>query len=69
MNFSPDAVETSYAFCRRMGRRAGSSFYAGFLLLPAEKRFTRTNIRKLTKDTPLMDSGLLGPVRLLVEQH
>ncbi|MCX6915262.1 MAG: glycosyl hydrolase [Verrucomicrobia bacterium] len=38
-------------------------------LLPAEKRFTRTNIRKLTKDTPLMDSGLLGPVRLLVEQH
>ena len=35
--------------------------------LPPEKRFTRTNIRKLTKDTPLMDSGLLGPVRLLPE--
>jgi hypothetical protein len=33
-------------------------------LAPAE-RLTRTNIRKLTKDTPLMDSGLLGPVRLL----
>jgi hypothetical protein len=33
--------------------------------LPPEKRFTRTNIRKLTRDTPLMDSGLLGPVRLL----
>jgi hypothetical protein len=36
--------------------------------LPAEQRFTRTNVRKLTKDTPLMDSGLLGPVRLLTEE-
>ncbi|HVM50781.1 MAG TPA: glycosyl hydrolase [Candidatus Acidoferrum sp.] len=36
--------------------------------LPPEKRLTRTNIRKLTKDTPLMPSGLLGPVRLLEEQ-
>jgi hypothetical protein len=32
--------------------------------LPPEKRFTRTNITKLTKDTPLIDSGLLGPVTL-----
>ena len=37
--------------------------------LPAEKRLTRTNIRKLTKDTPLMDSGLLGPVRILAEER
>jgi hypothetical protein len=37
--------------------------------LPPDKRFTRTNIRKLTKDTPLMDSGLLGPVRLLSEER
>jgi hypothetical protein len=29
------------------------------------KRFTSTNIRKLTKSTPLMESGLLGPVRVL----
>jgi len=33
--------------------------------LPAKKRLTRTNIRKLTKDTKLMESGLFGPVRLL----
>jgi hypothetical protein len=33
--------------------------------LPPEQRLTRTNIRKLTKDTPLMPSGLLGPVRIL----
>jgi hypothetical protein len=33
--------------------------------LPQEQRFTRTNIRKLTKETPLMESGLLGPVRLM----
>jgi hypothetical protein len=36
--------------------------------LAAEKRRTRTNIRKLTKDTPLMPSGLLGPVRVLAEE-
>jgi hypothetical protein len=33
--------------------------------LPIERRLTRTNIRKLTRQTPLMDSGLLGPVRLM----
>jgi hypothetical protein len=34
------------------------------------ERVTQTNIRKLTANTPLMPSGLLGPVRLLtvVEQ-
>jgi hypothetical protein len=36
--------------------------------LPEEQRLTRTNIRKLTKDTPLMESGLLGPVRLMEQQ-
>ena len=39
----------------------------GDQLLPLEQRFTRTNIRKLTKDTPLMDSRLFGPVRILSE--
>lgn len=34
--------------------------------LPPEQRLTRTNIRKLTKDTKLMESGLLGPVTLQV---
>jgi hypothetical protein len=33
--------------------------------LPPEQRFTRTNIRKLTRETPLADSGLFGPVTLL----
>jgi hypothetical protein len=36
--------------------------------LPAEKRLTRTNIRKLTPSTPLMESGLFGPVQLLIEK-
>src|SRR5208337_1379537 len=40
----------------------------GDQFLPPEQRLTRTNIRKLTKTTPLMDSGLLGPVRLLAEK-
>ena len=34
--------------------------------LPKEQRLTRTNIRKLTAQTPLEPAGLLGPVRLLV---
>ena len=32
--------------------------------LPPEKQFTETNIRKFTKATPLLPSGLLGPVIL-----
>lgn len=35
---------------------------------PPNKRLTRTNIRKLTRNTPLMESGLLGPVLLLTEK-
>jgi hypothetical protein len=38
----------------------------GDAALPEAKRRTRTNITKLTKDTPLEPSGLFGPVRLLV---
>jgi len=33
--------------------------------LPPERRLTRTNIRMLTKETPLMESGLMGPVTLV----
>jgi hypothetical protein len=40
----------------------------GDQFLPPGQRLTRTNIRKLTKATPLMESGLLGPVRLLSEK-
>ncbi|HVU33039.1 MAG TPA: glycosyl hydrolase [Opitutaceae bacterium] len=37
--------------------------------LPAERRFTRTNIAKLTARSPLMPSGLFGPVRVLREER
>ncbi|HXS68462.1 MAG TPA: glycosyl hydrolase [Candidatus Polarisedimenticolia bacterium] len=37
--------------------------------LPESRRFTRTNIRKLTSKTPLMASGLMGPVRILVSKR
>lgn len=33
--------------------------------LPQEKRFTLTNIHKFSKDTPLLPSGLIGPVKLV----
>jgi hypothetical protein len=41
----------------------------GDQFLPPAQRLTRTNIRKLAKTTPLMESGLLGPVRLLSEKQ
>jgi hypothetical protein len=39
----------------------------GDQLLPPEKRYTHTNIAKFRADSPLMPSGLLGPVRLLTK--
>ena len=36
----------------------------GDAALPPEKRLTRTNIRAFKADSPLMPSGLLGPIRL-----
>jgi hypothetical protein len=41
----------------------------GDQFLSPEKRLTRTNIRKLTKATPLMDSGLIGPVSIQAEEQ
>ncbi|MBN1395815.1 MAG: phytoene/squalene synthase family protein [Pirellulales bacterium] len=38
MNRNRDAIDASYRYCRQVSRRAGSSFHAGFILLPAEKR-------------------------------
>lgn len=40
----------------------------GDQFLPAAERKTKTNVRKLTRDTALMDSGLLGPVRVVVAE-
>jgi hypothetical protein len=37
--------------------------------LPAAQRLTQTNIRKLTAKTPLVPSGLFGPVKLLSENN
>jgi hypothetical protein len=39
----------------------------GDAALPPAKRFTQTNVRELKANTPLIESGLLGPVRLLRE--
>ena len=35
---------------------------------PPEQRYTRTNIQNLRANTPLMESGLLGPVKILSQQ-
>ena len=34
--------------------------------LPEDGRFTRTNITKFKKNSPLLKSGLLGPVYVIV---
>jgi hypothetical protein len=39
----------------------------GDAALPPEKRFTETNMRKFVSKSPLLSSGLLGPVQVLVE--
>jgi hypothetical protein len=38
----------------------------GDAFLPSEKRRTETNLRKFSASSPLLPSGLLGPVRVLV---
>jgi hypothetical protein len=40
----------------------------GDQFLPETERLTRTNIRQLTRRSPLMPSGLMGPVRLLARK-
>jgi len=37
----------------------------GDAALPVEQRLTKTNIQKLIATTPLIESGLLGPVRIV----
>jgi hypothetical protein len=39
----------------------------GDAALPPEKRLTKTNVTKFKKNTPLLPSGLLGPVSVMVE--
>jgi hypothetical protein len=39
----------------------------GDAALPESERITRTNITKFQPDTPLLPSGLLGPVQVLAE--
>lgn len=37
--------------------------------LPKEKRFTETNIHKFTEASPLLPSGLIGPVSILISDY
>ena len=40
----------------------------GDAALPPEKRFTVTNVQTYKKDSPLLSSGLLGPVTIQVSK-
>jgi hypothetical protein len=41
----------------------------GDQFLPPPERFTHTNVRHFTQASPLLESGLLGPVRLLAVER
>jgi hypothetical protein len=40
----------------------------GDQFLPMEERFAFTNIGKFTKESPLLESGLIGPVKIFISQ-
>ncbi len=40
----------------------------GDQFLPEDRRLAHTNVKKFTRDSPLMESGLLGPVRIHATQ-
>jgi hypothetical protein len=41
----------------------------GDQFLPEDKRFTKSNVMKFTKETPLLPAGLLGPVTLVFSEQ
>jgi len=51
MKPSHDAIHASYALCRRTARRAGSSFYPCFWLLPQPKRRAMDALYAFTRHT------------------
>ena len=71
-------METALPRGHHRGREAGSNSLEvqvtnlwpnrliGDQFLPEGQRFTHTNVRHFTQASPLLESGLLGPVRLLV---
>jgi len=64
MNYPRDALETSYAFCRQVSRRAGSSFHAGFLLLPKEKRRAMEALYAFMRHTDDLADDVVSPLPL-----
>ncbi len=67
MNPPPETVQQSYDICRRTSRRAGSSFYLGFCLLPRDKRRAMHALYAWMRhtddlaDRPLSAVGTSGP--------
>ncbi|MEN6406397.1 MAG: phytoene/squalene synthase family protein [Thermoguttaceae bacterium] len=62
MNAAGDLLKASYAECHRASRRSGSTFYAGFLLLPTERRRAMEALYAFLRQTDdLADAGLPGP--------
>ncbi|MEN6458878.1 MAG: squalene/phytoene synthase family protein [Thermoguttaceae bacterium] len=58
------AIDASYAHCRRLSRQAGSSFHAGFLLLPRSQRKAMWALYAFMRHTDdLADNPLEAPSR------
>jgi 15-cis-phytoene synthase len=70
MNASHNAVAASYAYCRRMSRRAGSNFCAGFLLLPRDQRLAMQALYAFMRHTDdLADAVPTQPSAASTEQR
>ena len=54
------AIAASYRFCRQMSRRAGSSFHAGFMLLPADRRRAMWALYAFMRHTDDLADGPTG---------
>jgi 15-cis-phytoene synthase len=62
MLFARNALDKSYAFCRRLTRRSGSNFYQGIKILPREKRCAMEALYAFMRHTDDMVDAPTGPV-------
>ena len=76
---APSETDAIREFCRELKAlaRAGENLLEiavtnlwpnrliGDAALPADKRYTKTNVTRFKADSPLRESGLIGPVRVV----
>jgi phytoene synthase len=69
MNVSHDILDASYAFCRRLSRQSGSSFYLSFHLLPHEKRRAMDALYAFMRHTDDLVDELPSTIHISAERR